>query len=140
VRGKPADPKTPGAKPADPKAVVAKPGDPKAAPKGKAAVKEKAKPDPAKTDPVRHWVQVAGGANVSDLPKAWRGLLAKAPAELKGRQPWTTPLRFTNRLLVGPFKTPAEAQAFVNTIGKKGVSAFAWSSEAGQKIEKLAAK
>jgi hypothetical protein len=77
---------------------------------------------------------------VSDLPKAWRGLLLKASAELKGRQPWTTPLRFTNRLLVGPFKTPAEAQAFVNTIGKKGVSAFAWSSEAGQKIEKLAAK
>jgi hypothetical protein len=127
-------------KPADPKAAAAKPGDPKAAPKGKAAAKEKAKPDPAKTDPVRHWVQVAGGANVSDLPKAWRALLAKAPAELKGRQPWTTPLRFTNRLLVGPFKTPAEAQAFVNMIGKKGLSAFAWSSEAGQKIEKLAAK
>lgn len=128
-------------KPADPKAAAAKPGDPKAAPKGKtAAAKEKAKPDPVKTDPARHWVQVAGGANIGDLPKAWRALLAKAPAELKGRQPWTTPLRFTNRLLVGPFKTPAEAQAFVNTIGKKGVSGFAWTSEAGQKIEKLAAK
>jgi len=142
TRGKPVDPK------ADPKAAAAKPGDSKA-PVAKGAVKppakgkgkaEPAKPDPAKTDPARHWVQVAGGANVSDLPKAWRALLAKAPAELKGRQTWTTPLRFTNRLLVGPFKTPAEAQAFVNTIGKKGVSAFAWSSEAGQKIEKLAAK
>ncbi len=142
ARGKPVDPK------ADPKAAAAKPGDPKA-PAAKGAVKppakgkgkpEPAKPDPAKTDPARNWVQVAGGANVSDLPKAWRALLAKAPAELKGRQTWTTPLRFTNRLLVGPFKTPAEAQAFVNTIGKKGISAFAWTSEAGQKIEKLAAK
>lgn len=139
-RAKPADPKAATAKPADPKAAAAKPGDPKAGPKGKAAAKEKAKPDPAKTDPARTWVQVAGGANVSDLPKAWRALLAKAPAELKGRQPWTTPLRFTNRLLVGPFKTPAEAQAFVNAIGKKGVSGFAWSSEAGQKIEKLGLK
>lgn len=141
ARGKPVDPK------ADPKAAATKPGDPKA-PAAKGAVKppakgkgkaEPAKPDPAKTDPARHWVQVAGGANVSDLPKAWRALLAKAPAELKGRQTWTTPLRFTNRLLVGPFKTPAEAQAFVNLIGKKGLSAFAWTSEAGQKIEKLAA-
>lgn len=137
ARGKPADPKA-----ADPKAASAKPADPRAAAKeaakGKAAAKEKAKPDPAKTDPARHWVQVAGGANVGDLPKAWRALVAKAP-ELKGRQTWTTPLRFTNRLLVGPFKTPAEAQAFVNTVGKKGVSAFAWTSEAGQKIERLAA-
>ncbi len=140
VKPRPEIPKPESAKPETGKPVRGKPADPKAAPKGKAAAKEKARPDPARTDPARHWVQVAGGANVSDLPKAWRALLAKAPAELKGRQPWTTPLRFTNRLLVGPFKTPAEAQAFVNMIGKKGLSAFAWSSEAGQKIEKLAAK
>lgn len=142
TRGKPVDPKA-----VDPKA--AKPGDPKGASAKGAAAKppakgkgkpEPVKPDPAKSDPARHWVQVAGGANVSDLPKAWRALLAKAPAELRARQTWTTPLRFTNRLLVGPFKTSAEAQAFVNTIGKKGISAFAWSSDAGQKIEKLAVK
>lgn len=130
ARGKPVDPKA-----ADPKAASVK-----GAAAAKAPVKGKAKPDPAKADPARHWVQVAGGANVSDLPKAWRSLVAKAPAELRARQAWTTPLRFTNRLLVGPFKTPAEAQAFVNAIGKKGISAFAWTSEAGQKIEKLAAK
>jgi len=134
TRGKPADPKAADPRAVDPKAVKGAPA------KAAAAAKGKAKPDPARTEPARHWVQVAGGANISDLPKAWSGLVAKAPAELRGRQTWTTPLRFTNRLLVGPFKTPAEAQAFVNTIGKKGLSAFAWTSEAGQKIEKLAAK
>lgn len=137
---KPATGKTVSGKPSpkagDPKAVAAK----DAAAKAKASAKEKAKPDPAKTEPARHWVQVAGGANVGDLPKTWRALAAKAPAEFKGRQPWTTPLRFTNRLLVGPFKTPAEAQVFVNAIGKKGLSGFAWTSEAGQKIEKLGLK
>ncbi|ODP36631.1 hypothetical protein [Sphingomonas turrisvirgatae] len=108
--------------------------------KGKAAdPKAKAKPDPAKAEPARIWVQVAGGANVSDLPKAWRGLVAKAPAEFRGRQPWTTPLRFTNRLLTGPFKTAGEAQGFVNAIGRKGLSAFTFTSEAGQKIDKLSA-
>lgn len=126
-KSKTTDPK---AKAADAKAKA----DPKAV-----AAKGKAKPEPAKAEPARHWVQVAGGANVSDLPKAWKALVAKAPAEFRGRQAWTTPLRFTNRLLVGPFKTPGEAQAFVNMIGKKGVSAFAWTSEAGQKIAKLAA-
>lgn len=130
-RGKTADPKAtdPKTKTAEAKAAAAKAG-----------AKAKPKPDPAKAEPARHWVQVAGGANVGDLPKAWQNLAAKAPAEFRGKQAWTTPLRFTNRLLAGPFKTPGEAQAFVNAIGKRGISAFAWTSEAGQKIEKLAVK
>lgn len=128
----------PAAKPATP----AKP-DPKAKADPKTKVDPKAKPkpkvDPAKAEPARHWVQVAGGADVKALPKAWKAIVAEAPAEFRGKQAWTTPLRFTNRLLVGPFKSPDAAQDFVNTIRKKGVSAFAWSSEAGQKIEKLPA-
>jgi hypothetical protein len=84
-------------------------------------------------------VQVAGGANVADLPKAWNALTAKNPA-LKKRQAWTTPLRFTNRLLTGPFASSAEAQAYVNTLGKDGLSAFAFQSEAGQKVTRLPAK
>ncbi|MDK2767081.1 MAG: SPOR domain-containing protein [Sphingomonas sp.] len=128
---------------------VAKPAaaakvDPKAKadPKPKAKTDPKAKPkvDPAKAEPARHWVQVAGGADVKALPKAWKAAVAEAPAEFRGKQAWTTPLRFTNRLLAGPFKTPAAAQDFVNAIKKKGVSAFAWTSEAGQKIEKLDVK
>jgi hypothetical protein len=90
----------------------------------------------AKPDPARAWVQIAGGANKADLPKAYRGLAAKAPA-LKGRTPSVASARGTNRLLIGPFKTNQEAQAFVNTLSKQGVSAFSWTSEPGQKIEQL---
>jgi hypothetical protein len=118
---------------------VAKPAA-KPAVAAKAAPKAKPKVDPAKAEPARHWVQVAGGADVKALPKAWKAAVADAPAEFRGKQAWTTPLRFTNRLLAGPFKTPAAAQDFVNAIKKKGVSAFAWTSEAGQKIEKLDVK
>lgn len=127
----------PAAKPTPPAKV-----DPKAKTDAKAKVDSKAKPkvDPAKAEPARHWVQVAGGADVKALPKAWKAAAADAPAEFRGKQAWTTPLRFTNRLLAGPFKTPAAAQDFVNAIKKKGVSAFAWTSEAGQKIEKLDVK
>ncbi len=102
--------------------------------------KPKPKADPARTEPARHWAQVAGGADVKALPREWKKLVAEAPAEFRGKDAWTTPLRFTNRLLVGPFKTPAAAQDFVNAIAKKGLSAFTWTSEAGQKIEKLDVK
>lgn len=100
---------------------------------------KKGKPDPAKTDPARIWVQVAGGANERDLQKAWAAAKAKAPAAFKGRTGWTTPLRATNRVLTGPFKTRDEAQDFVNLVAKSGISAFVFESEAGQKIDKLGA-
>jgi hypothetical protein len=74
------------------------------------------------------------------LPREFSRLRAKAPKALAARTAWTTPLKATNRLLVGPFKSDAEAQAFVNELKKAELSGFAWTSDAGQKIEKLAAK
>ncbi|WP_404333755.1 SPOR domain-containing protein [Sphingomonas sp. MMS12-HWE2-04] len=99
------------------------------------------KPDPkkeaAKADPARIWVQVAGGANQASLPKAWKAVVAKAPAAFKGKSGWSTPLRATNRVLAGPFKTAAEAQTFVNGLTKAGLSGFVFTSDAGQKVTKL---
>lgn len=87
----------------------------------------------------RIWVQVAGGANESDLPKAWSAAQKKAAA-LKGRQGYSTPLRATNRVVTGPFETEAEARAFVNQLARQGVSAFQFTSGAGQKMTKLPAR
>lgn len=109
-------------------------------PKAKKPDPKAKKPEPkTRADPARVWVQVAGGANQASLPKAWKAVVAKAPA-LKGKAGWWTPLRATNRVLTGPFKTAAEAQAFVNTLGKSGVSGFVFTSEAGQKVMKLGAE
>lgn len=121
---------------ADKKAVA----DRKAAAEKKAlADKEAAEKKIERSQPRRIWVQVAGGANESDLAKAWRAAQAKAPA-LAGKQGWSTPLRATNRVLSGPFQTDAEARAHVNQLAKAGVSAFTFTSEPGQKITRLAAK
>jgi hypothetical protein len=114
-------------------AAAKKKPDPKKAPEPK-------KPDPAKAEPSRHWVQVAGGADKGSLPREFARLRTKAPKLLGSRTAWTTPLRATNRLLVGPFKSEKEAQDFVNELAKSDLSAFAWTSEPGQKIEKLPAK
>ncbi len=101
----------------------------------KAAAEKKA----AKADPVRYWVQVAGGANQGDLGRAWADAKKKAPA-LAGKTAYTTPLRATNRVVTGPFKSEAEARAMVNTLSKQGLSAFSFTSAAGQKMTRLGEK
>ena len=127
------------------KAAAAKLAADKLAAEKKAAAKKvadekAAKAKALKADPERIWVQVAGGASVRDLPREWKKLADKAPAAFKGRSAYTTPLRFTNRVLAGPFKTDDAAQAFVNQIAKSGLTGFVFVSEAGQKIDKLPAK
>jgi len=144
---KPAPKPAPKAEAPKPKAETPKPGA-KPGAKGAAATadtaKGKKKAEPAKpkppAEPARVWVQVAGGANETTLSTTWKKLVKQAPAAFRGRTPWTTPLRATNRVLAGPFKSASEAQAFVNTLKKEDISSFVFTSEAGQKITKLVVK
>lgn len=127
---------------ADKKALAAKKlADEKKAADAKAAAEErKAAAEEkrlARANPARIWVQVAGGANENDLAKAYSAVKAKAPAVFGSRSAWTTPLRATNRVLVGPFKTDAEARSFVNQLKKEGVSTFTFTSDAGQVVSRL---
>ena len=86
--------------------------------------------------PSRHWVQIAGGANAAALPRELARLRGQAP-ELANRNAWVTPASATNRLLVGPFASPAAAQEFVNGLARRSISAFVWTSPAGQEIARL---
>lgn len=126
---------------ADAKAAAAKKlADAKKQAEAKKAAEEKAAAaKAAKAEPSRIWVQVAGGANKDDLPKAWAAAQSKAEA-LKGKSAYTTPLRATNRVVTGPFKSDAEAREFVNTLAKQGLSAFPFTSDDGQKMTRLPAK
>lgn len=101
----------------------------------KAAAEKKA----ARAHPPRIWVQVAAGANQRDLDRTWSQTKGKATA-LASRTGYSTPVRASNRVLTGPFKTAAEARALVNQLAKQGVSAFSFTSEAGQEITKLGGK
>ena len=126
-----------GIDPAEFERAAARPADAKASARRADAKKPDArKPDPVKTEPQRYWVQVAGGANESTLGKEWTRVQGQAAA-LKGRQGWTTPLRATNRVLTGPFKSGEEAMALVNTLKKQGLGAFMFTSDAGQKVTRL---
>ncbi len=107
--------------------------------KKEAAAKEAAEKKAARAEPERIWVQIASGANAGDLPKAWKGAQGKADA-LAGKRAFSVANRATNRLVTGPFKTEAEARAMVNTLKKQGLSAFTFTSEAGQKMTRLGGK
>jgi hypothetical protein len=123
---------------ADKKAMAAKKlADEKKLADAKAAAEEK---KAARANPERIWVQVAGGAYAGDLPKAYAAAKAKAPEIFGSRGGWSTPLRATNRVLTGPFKTDAEARSFVNQLAKAGVSAFTFTSDTGQVVTRLPAK
>lgn len=99
-----------------------------------------APPTAAAVEESRVWVQVAGGADERALPLEWRRLKGKAPELLNAQTAWTTPLKATNRLLVGPFASEREAQEFVNKLKPKGITAFTWTSAKDQAVAKLAAR
>jgi len=115
---------------------VARPAPPPARP----AASPARSPVVREPEPSRVWVQVAGGAVRSALPDTYSRLKTKAPTALGKRAAWTTPANATNRVLVGPFASTREAQGLVNALADAEVSAFVWTSPAGQRIERLAAR
>jgi Flp pilus assembly protein TadD len=112
----------------------------KEAPKPQPAAKPQVKKPAVPAEPSRIWVQIASGAKKESLPREFARLKAKAPALFKGKTGWTASARATNRLLVGPFKTDREARDFVNQLSKAQLDGFAWTSSAGQAVEKLPAR
>ncbi len=107
--------------------------DAKAAAAAEAAAK-------AKRNPARVWVQVATGNNEAGLAGTWKKLKEKAPDVFKGQSASVVPYKATNRVLVGPFKSQAEARALVNAMGKAGIQGTTFSSDAGQEVARIGGK
>lgn len=130
----PPEPRVEGpAKPA--KAVAARPS-----PAQKLAAEMKAREAAAAKLGVQgtNWVQLAGGSNQDRMGVEYRKLSAKAGSLLKSRSGYVTGGKVYFRLLVGPFASKAEAQAFVNKLEKTGVDGFSWTRNPAQiRIEKL---
>lgn len=93
----------------------------------------------AKRAPARIWVQVATGRNDSGLALTWRRLQADNAA-LKGQSAWSADFKATNRIVVGPFKSAAAAREMVTKLGKGGLQANVWNSEAGEDVTRLGGK
>lgn len=107
--------------------------------KAKAEAERKAKAEAAKLGVAgMNWVQLAGGANQDRMAVEYKRLSAKAGSLLKSRSGYVTEGKDYFRLLVGPFPTTDEAQAFVTKLDKAGVDSFRWTrNPAHIRIEKL---
>jgi len=88
----------------------------------------------APANPSRHWVQIAT-ADRAGLAAEFTRLRGRVP-QLAGQDAYAAPMRSSSRLLVGPFDSAAEAQAFVRRLDGR-ISAFAWTSPAGQAVEPI---
>jgi cell division septation protein DedD len=134
-------------KAADKKAADRRVADKKAAAEKKAreaklAAEKKAREEAAKLGVKgTYWVQLAGGSNQDRMSKEYSKLSAKAGRLLKSRSGYVTEGKDYFRLVVGPFDTKAESQAFVNKLEKEGVDGFSWTRSPPKiKIEKLSSR
>jgi hypothetical protein len=89
--------------------------------------------------PARHWVQLGTGQRAA-LGFTFNRIRTSAPELLRNRTAHWASMGASNRLLIGPFATSAEARAFVNQLARQRVNAFAWSSAAGEEVERLPAR
>lgn len=86
-------------------------------------------------EPARHWVQLAHGGS-ANLGSVFDRLKDKAPKLLAGRVAWIA-AGSPNRLVVGPFASERSAQNFADRLSNEDLTALTWTSDAGQKVEKL---
>ena len=147
--------------PPQPKIEIKKPdlaADKKAADKKKAAAKKAAAEKKAREEKLAaekkareeaaklgvegtYWVQLAGGSNQDRMAVEYKKLSAQAGKLLKSRPGYVTAGKDYFRLVIGPFDSKSESQAFVNKLAKEGVDGFSWTRTPAQiKIEKLSSR
>ena len=114
----------PAAKPATPKVEPAKPAT-------------KPDPKPVAKQPKRNWVQIASGSDVAALRFDYRNAARKNPDLFKGLSGWSAPYGKTRRMVVGPFDTMAEAQAWQKKYAAAGGQSLVWQSPEGTVVEPL---
>ena len=104
------------------------------------AAKEKAereKKAKEKANPARYWVQVATGKSVKALGFDWRRIEKKSNGILDNKGPYVTPWVEANRLLAGPYPSQKAADRVIEKLKAKGIDCFAFTSDAGQVIDKI---
>jgi len=103
------------------------------------ATPPRATPKPP-ANPSRIWVQLGYSENRDAFTHDLKRMRGAAPDLFRGRNPFVASAGNRHRLLVGPFETRTAAQAFVNGLKAKEISAVTWTSPAGTEVARLAAR
>jgi Flp pilus assembly protein TadD len=85
----------------------------------------------------RVWVQLASGQNPDALPAQFQRIKTRHRELLEGMSGYVAEGGNRARLLIGPFKSAADANIIVEDLESVRVDAFSWTSPPGQTIRKL---
>ena len=85
----------------------------------------------------RIWVQLASGSNAAALPDQFQRMKRRNRDLFEGISGYVAESAGRARLLIGPFKSAADANILVEDLESVRVSAFSWTSPPGQMIRKL---
>ncbi|CAA9494200.1 MAG: hypothetical protein AVDCRST_MAG09-224 [uncultured Sphingomonas sp.] len=88
----------------------------------------------------RFWVQLASGRNPGSLPDQFRRLASRHRDVFEGLNGFVAEEPDRARLLVGPFKSAADAETFADDLASVDVDASQWTSAPGQSVRKLPAQ
>lgn len=88
-------------------------------------------------NPSRNWVQIATGADEKALAFTLKRLRGKY-GEIAPQTAWIAGWGRTNRLVIGPFASFTRAKTVEAKLKGQGADVFAWQSDAGEVVEKLA--
>lgn len=106
---------------------------------GKAQAAKAAPPKPVPpSHPSRIWVQIGVGQNKAAMEYDWRKLARKYPDVFRNRKANVSDMGRTNRMLIGPFASMKEANAFLAALKKVDIPGpHVWTSPAGQVVDAL---
>jgi len=85
----------------------------------------------------RFWIQLASGKNPAALPEQFRRIKNRHKDLLEGISGYVAEDSERSRLLIGPFRSPSDAEILVEDLESVRVDAFSWTSPPGQAIRKL---
>ncbi|HXH52423.1 MAG TPA: SPOR domain-containing protein [Sphingomicrobium sp.] len=85
----------------------------------------------------RYWVQLASGRDPEAFAEQFRRIKSRNPDVLAGISGYVAESPDRSRLLIGPFRNASEARIFAGDLVSISVSAFSWTSPAGQVIRRL---
>jgi Flp pilus assembly protein TadD len=86
------------------------------------------------------WLQLASGSNSDDLAGRFHRLKVKDPELFDGIRPYVAWSGDGTRLVIGPFRSTADADTFAEDLESIGVSPMKWTNSQADRIAPLAAE
>jgi tetratricopeptide (TPR) repeat protein len=92
---------------------------------------------PAAAAKPRIWLQLASGSDASALPEQYRRIANRDRELFENISGYVADEGGRSRLLIGPFKSTADAETFAEDLSSVNIDSFSWTSAPGQVVRKL---